>query len=368
MSSRIMVYVGTYTSPIKFGTGQILEGKGKGIYLFEFDLDKGELNHIQTLENVINPSYLVLDHKSSFLYAVNELKEYQGKACGSVSAFSVSPSNGTLAYINTQPTNGTDPCHVEIGENDNYIYVSNFMSGSVCVLPINDDGSLNPREQFIQHSGHSINPARQSSPHAHSLIFSPDGEFAFVPDLGLDKLMVYKVTKSLLAESGSSHFSTVPGSGPRHCVFHPTLNRCYLINELSCSISVLDYDGQGGFTEQQCVSSLPDGLNVPGNTCADVHLTPNGQFLYGSNRGHDSLITYYIDQKSGLLSYSGCQSCGGKIPRNFAIDPTGKYLLCANQDSDSIIVSEINYKDGSLSKVSEAMVPTPVCVRPYLFL
>jgi len=162
------------------------------------------------------------------------------------------------------------------------------------------------------------------------------------------------------------YFAVSPGSGPRHCAFHKSGRYCYLINELDCTILSLAYDSdKGGFCELQSVSSLPGGVVSPGNTCADVHITPDGRFLYGSNRGHDSLIIYGIDQESGMLTYVGCRPSEGSIPRNFAIDPTGRYLLCANQDSDNIVVFEIDGNTGTLGKVSEISIPTPVCVKPY---
>ena len=370
MSQTVRVYAGTYTCPIRFGTGQILEGKGEGIYLLELDPDSGQLSHIQTFAGIVNPSYLVLSKDHRFLYAVNELKEYKGAPSGSVSSFAVSPSDGALRFINTQATLGTDPCHVELSPDGAHVLVSNFMSGSVCVLPVRKDGSLAPSSQFIQHAGSSVNKNRQAGPHAHSLIFAPDGRFAFVPDLGIDKLVTYRIIsgEKPLGSAPVPHLAVTPGAGPRHCAFGPDGRYCYLINELDSTILTLRYNVQeGSFTMLQKVSSLPEGVSNKDNTCADVHITPNGAYLYGSNRGHDSLIIYSIDRDSGLLSYAGCQPCGGRTPRNFAIDPTGSCLLCANQDSDNIVVFSIDYASGALQKKSETTLPTPVCLRPYTF-
>ncbi len=367
MFNKIRFYVGTYTEPIKFGTGQIFIGKGEGIYLTELDLQTGYLKTIGISKDIVNPSYFVINKQNGFLYAVNELKQFEGKASGSVSSFKISRTTGELTFINMQPTGGTDPCHIEVNSQSTEIFVSNFMSGSICILPIRPDGSIGEPSQFIQHTGSSINPQRQSGPHAHSLIFSPDERYAFVPDLGLDKLMVYKTNSgsSPLAESGIPYFQTKPGAGPRHGVFNPTGKYFYLINELSCTILVLSYDSnRGGLTELQSVSSLPEGVDLTGNSCADIHITPNGEFLYGSNRGHNSLIIYGIDQQTGLLKYIGCQPCGGRIPRNFVLDPSGNFLLCANQDSDDITVFKIDQKTGLLKETSKCRIPTPVCVRP----
>jgi len=368
MSERMLVYIGTYTHPIKFGTGQILNSKGKGIYLLELDLKTGILTEVNVFTNIVNPSYLAINQKSGFLYAVNELKEYQSKPSGSVSAFKMSKSSGALTFINIQPTLGTDPCHVIVNAEGTHLFVSNFMSGSIAVFPINTDGSLSEARQFIQHIGSSVNPARQSGPHAHSLVFSPDGKYAFVPDLGIDKMMVYKTNTGTqpLVEAAVPYFKTQPGAGPRHCTFSPDGRFCYLINELDCTILVLAYDAKNGsFTELQAVSSLPEGVVVPGNSCADIHITPDGTYLYGSNRGHNSLIIYKIDKKTGKLEFVDCPPCGGKIPRNFAIEPTGNYLLCANQDSDTIVVFKIEHESGLLTEISKIEIPTPVCVKPF---
>ena len=367
MLHKTFVYVGTYTEPIKFGTGQIFEGKGEGIYLLELDLYTGVLNHLRTFADIKNPSYLAINKKNDYLYAVNELKEFQGKRSGSVSSYKISKSNGELTYVNIQPTNGTDPCHVEVNLEGTHIYVSNFMSGSVSVFPISPDGSIDKHSQFIQHEGSSVDPNRQSGPHAHSLVFSPDGKFVFVPDLGLDKLMIYKTDpgSQTLVKAAVPFFKTQPGAGPRHCTFTSSGEYCYLINELDCTILVLSYNKKNGsFVELQCLSSLPEGVSVPGNTCADIHITPDGTYLYGSNRGHNSLVIYRINERSGLLNYVGCQSCRGETPRSFAIDPTGSYLLCANQDSEDIIVFEIDAETGLLSEKSKINIPAPVCVKP----
>ncbi len=366
MKSNILVFIGTYTQPIKFGTGQILEGKGEGIYLFNLSLETGALTHMHTVTDAVNPSYLVLNKKNQCLYVVNELKEYNGKASGAVSSYSFSVADQTLQYINSQPTNSTDPCHVETSKDDAYIYVSNFMSGSISVFPLGTNGELKPMKQFIQHHGSSVNPVRQNGPHAHSVVFSPDHRYVFVPDLGLDKLMIYKINDNLLDEPKAAYYETFPGAGPRHCTFSPDGRYCYLINELNSSIEVLAYDqASAGLISLQIVSSLPEDVDGTDNTCADIHLTPDGKFLYGSNRGHNSLIIYQIDQNSGLLSYIDCTPCGGEIPRNFDIDPTGHYLLCANQDSDNITIFEIDPDIGLLKQTSKVTINTPVCVKAY---
>lgn len=366
MTQKTQVYVGTYTHPIKFGTGQILDSKGKGIYLLELNPDDGRLENKEVFTGIVNPSYLVISQSKKFLYAVNELKEYEGQASGSVSAFKISEVDGAITLINRQPTNGTDPCHVILSPEGKHLFVSNYMSGSIAVYPILEDGSIGGMCQFFQHVGSSVNTARQSGPHAHALVFSPDGRFAFVPDLGIDRLMIYQITggEEPLKPAAVPYYQTRPGAGPRHCEFSQDGQYCYLINELNSTISVLAYDSSNGcFSEVQVASSLPESLSIPGNTCADIHLTPDGGYLYGSNRGHNSLVVYRVEKESGKLIYIDCQPCGGEIPRNFAIDPSGHYLLCANQDSDNIVTFGIDESTGLLTRLSEITVHTPVCVK-----
>ena len=357
------IYAGTYSRPILFGTGEVLEGKGRGIYRLLLDLDTGELRHEGEPVEADNPSYLCLSPDGNFLYSVNELKEYQGQPGGGVSAYRIRREDGSLDFLGSRPTLGTDPCHVSVNSGGTHVFVSNFMSGSVCVYPVMADGSLAPHSQLIQHQGSSVDPARHKGPHAHSLILSPDERFAFVPDLGTDHLAAYRTDFERSLLSPSADFCALPGSGPRFCEFHRNGRFCYLINELSSTISLLYYDGNGGFTLKQTVDTVPQGCKT-GNICADLHLTPDGRFLYGSNRGHDSLSVYRVDPDSGTLSWLDNIPCGGRTPRNFAVDPAGRYLIVANQDSDNILTFHIDPSDGSLTRAWELACPTPVCVKP----
>lgn len=365
MHKDLLIYVGTYTQPIKFGTGQILNGKGKGIYRLKFNLDTGELVNGGEVKEAVNPSYLAIDKTGNFLYAVNELKEYEGKESGSVSSYKIDPETFDLTYLNTRATGGTDPCHVTVNDANTHVFVSNFMSGSVCVFPIEKDGSLGEASDFIQHTGSSIDTVRQSSPHAHSLSFDKDNKRAFVPDLGTDKIMIYKTDfiNGKLIPNEIPWYKANPGDGPRHCEFRE--NFCYVINELSCTISVLSYNPENGSLTK--IQEVPT-VTVPfegENTCADIHITPDGKFLYGSNRGHDSIVIYSIDEKAGFLEYVDIEPSGGRTPRNFAIDPTGNYALICNQDTDNIVVFRIDQKSGKLTKLSDYPIPTPVCVKFY---
>ncbi|GHS96189.1 3-carboxymuconate cyclase [Synergistales bacterium] len=368
MSKELFVYIGSYTQPILFGNGNVLNGKGEGIYIYKMNTDTGELSHVSTTRNVPNPSYLVLSPDGKFLYCVNELKEYEGRLSGAASAFAVYPG-GELRFLNRLATEGADPCHVNINGcvsgKSTHVTVTNFTSGSVCVFPITLDGFLGEPSRFFQHEGKSVNPTRQKGPHAHSLIFDKDEKYAFVPDLGIDKIVLYKTEFEGrgLAISESS-FDSAPGSGPRHCVFHPSGRHCYAINELDISVSVMDYDGAGGLVHRQTISLVPDGTDKSGSIGADIHISALGTAVYASVRGLDTLYILNVEP-TGLLSLQGTVPSGGKTPRNFALTPDGKYLIAANQDTDNLVVFKIEASTGDLKKLLEVQVPTPVCVRTY---
>jgi 6-phosphogluconolactonase len=297
------------------------------------------------------------------------LKEYEGLKSGSVSAFILDADTKDLRLINRQPTQGADPCHVCLNNDETHVFVSNFMSGSICVFPIREDGGLGQASQFIQHDGRSVNPERQAGPHAHSIAFDVKNRFAFVPDLGMDKVVVYgfDVANGTLSSGKAKNFMTTPGAGPRHLEFHPNGRFAYLINELSSEILVLRHDSETGVQQLlQTVSTVPSSFHED-NACADIYIPVYGKFVYGSNRGHDSLAVYRIDETTGFLSYVYHQKTGGKTPRNFCIDPEGQFLLVANQDSNTVISYRIDTATGKLEQVASISIPTPVCVKFAIF-
>jgi 6-phosphogluconolactonase len=366
MEKKMLVFVGTYTDPILFGTGKILQGKGEGIYVYCLDQSSGSLEFVAKTTGVTNPSYLAFDATQKFLYVVNELKTYEGKPTGTVSAFAVDPTTAKLDFLNRQLTHGTDPCHVLVDEQRKHVFVANFMSGSVCVLPVGDDGSLGEASDFVQHQGSSINPVRQKGPHAHSVTLDKSSRFAFVPDLGLDKLMIYRFDpkRGKLEPNAVPWIKMKPGAGPRHLSFHPGGRFAYLVNELDSTVAVLSYDGRAGtFEHLQTVPTLPEGFGGE-STCADIQVASSGTFVYASNRGHDSIVIYRIDPLAGRLTYVGHEPTQGKTPRSFGIDPTGNFLLAANQDSDSVVSFRIDANSGRLQPTGHVtQVPTPVCVK-----
>lgn len=367
MSIENLIYVGTYSEPIRFGTGQVLEGKGKGIYCFRFDSAGNRLDLRSIKTGVRNPSYLAFDAARRFLYCVNEFKEYEGKPSGSVSAFRIDPGTGELTFLNTRPSHGTDPCHVTVDRSGKFVLVANFASGSVAVLEILPDGSLGEETDFKQHRGSSLDPARQAGPHAHSVVFDATGRIAYVADLGLDAVVIYRfdTTRGKLTPAEVPPYKAKPGAGPRQLVLHPRGKYAYVINELASTMTALTFDAEtGALAAMQTLSTLPAGGFNGVNSGAEVQITPDGRFLYGSNRGHNSIVIYAIDAATGRLTPVGHESTQGRIPRHFEVDPTGKLLIVANQDTDNLVMFDIDPATGKLHpKGITATAGTPICVR-----
>ena len=368
MEEKLLVYVGTYTDPILFGTGQVLKGKGEGIYLFEMEIESVAARLIWKKTGVTNPSFLDLSPSRCFLYAVNELKEYEGAKTGTISAFALDAEGRAPSLLNRKPTAGTDPCHVAVDPSGKYAVVTNYMSGSVCVFPLLADGSLGDASDFHQHRGSSVNPARQSGPHAHSAVFDHDNAHVFVSDLGTDELVVYGWDRGRgkLERQDDRCYKAEPGSGPRHLVLHPHASFAYLVNELDSTVGALSWDADhSSFKKIQTISTLPSDYTGT-SSCADLHVSPSGNFLYASNRGHDSIVAFRIGSGTGKLETLGHFHSGGRTPRSFDIDPRGRILLVANQDTDNIVVFRIDRDRGTIQATGEEIkVPTPVCVRIY---
>jgi len=366
MKPATLVFVGTYTEPILFGTGQVLVGKGGGIHSFIFDAQAGTLTPHLVTKGVRNPSYLCLNCEGTHLYCVNEYKEHEGQASGGVSAFRIEPDTGGLIWLNTRPSHGTDPCHLVIDPTGRHLLIANFASGSTCVLPILADGSLGAESDWVQHEGSSVHPVRQSGPHAHAVAFSPDGCFAYVPDLGMDEVVIFAfdAVAGTLEHADLPRVRCRPGAGPRQVVMHPRGGFAYLINELDSTMTAYAHDpATGGLAELQTLSTLPEGFEGP-TSCAEVQITPDGRFLYGSNRGHNTLAIFAIDPATGELTALGWQSTGGAVPRNFQIDPSGRFICVANQDSDNLVVFRLDPQTGALTRFGTvAEVGTPICVR-----
>jgi 6-phosphogluconolactonase len=356
----VTVYVGTYTK----GT------ESKGIYRFTLDLASGQLTPAGEPAAAVNPSFLAFHPNGRFLYSVSEISDFEkvDKGAGAVSAFAIDAKTGALTLLNHQSSKGSGPCHLSVDGGGKHVLVANYGGGSVAVLPIEKDGTLKPAVTFLQHLGSGANPKRQAGPHAHSINLDRANRHAFVADLGLDKLFVYTygANKGELLPQEPQSFKTAPGAGPRHVAVSPDGEFVYVINEMTLTVTALSYeDDNGSLKEVQTVSTLPEGTPASSDySTAEVVISPDGKFLYGSNRGHDSLAIFARDKSSGKLSLVGHQPTLGKTPRNFAIDPTGQYLLAANQNSDTIAVFKIDRATGKLTPAgSPISVPRPVCIR-----
>lgn len=354
-AAAVRVYVGTYTG-----------ADSKGIYVFEFDTTDGVPGEARLAAETVNPSFLAIDPTQRFLYAVSEVDAFQGQKGGAVSAFKIDAKTGQLAPLSTEPTGGSGPCHLVVDAAGKNVLAANYGGGSVAVLPIGADGRLGPRSGFAQHKGSSVNKDRQKEPHAHSVNLDPTNQFAFVADLGLDKVLVYRFEPSggTITPNTPAAALLPPGAGPRHFTFHPSGKIAYVINELNSTVNAWTYDPERGvLSPLQAISTLPVGFKGA-NYPADIHAHRSGKFLYGSNRGHDSIVVYRIDPATGKLTYVENQSNSIKNPRNFSIDPTGTFLLVANQDADSIVVFRIDPTTGALKPTGQSVkVPKPVCIK-----
>jgi len=347
-----LVFVGTYT-----------DGPAEGIYLLRLDSHTGELTHTGQVTPAPDPAFLAIHPGGRFLYSVNEM--LSRKLDPTVSAYSIAPGSGKLTFLNRLAAGGTLPCHLAVDSSGKNVLVSNYGGANVAVLRVAEDGRLSERSALKQHKGSSVH-ARQEGPHPHCVTLDPANRFAFVADLGLDRVVTYAFdAESGTLRPGAVPFATTePGAGPRHLSFGPNGRFAYLINELTSTITVFLYDPEAGDLEaKQTVAALPVGYRGR-STTAEIEIHPSGRFLYGSNRGHDSIVVFAIDEETGTLTYVEHEKTQGKTPRNFGIDPTGRFLLAANENSDTIVVFRIDSKTGELHPTGHvAQVPRPVCVK-----
>ncbi len=356
-AQRYRMYVGTYTGP-----------KSQGIHGFTLDAHSGSVDSLGLVATAKDPTFLAVHPNGKSLYAANEVGEWNGAPGGYVSAYRIDAASGHLSLLNEQSSVGPGPCHLSVDRTGQCVLVANYGGGSVCVLPLNADGSLRPHSAFVQHTGSSINPARQKAPHAHSFNVSPDNRFAFAADLGLDRIVVYRLAanEGRITPNDPPYAVLTPGSGPRHFAFHPGGGSAFVINEMTCTLTAFRYDAaRGVLTETQTVSTLPPGeIKRPEFSTAEVVVHPAGRFVYGSNRGHHSIVVFAIEPGTGRLRWIQNESTQGKTPRNFAIDPSGRWLFAENQDSDSIFQYRIDLSTGRLSPTGKRWeVGSPVCIR-----
>lgn len=342
-----MLYVGTYS-----------RRGSEGLYALDFEADTGALRVIAPLANLHNPSFLALRPRGGCLYSVCE-----GEPEGAVAALVLSGARASV--LNQQSTLGAGPCHVAIDPTGRWVVAANYGSGSVTLFPVLPDGHLAPACDHHQHQGTGPVTSRQAGPHAHSATFDPRGRFLIAADLGTDRLLIYRLEadEGKLVPHDPPEVVVAPGAGPRHFAFHPTGPWAYLINELDNTVIAYRWDGAAGtLTPLQTLSTLPpdfDGTSY----CADIHVHPSGRFLYGTNRGHDSLAVFAVDPGTGLLTVLGHVPTGGEHPRNFALSPDGCWLLVANQDSDNLVVFAVSEDGARLTPTGQVLsLPAPTCV------
>lgn len=353
--NKEILYAGTF-----FGTGS------EGIYVFEFDRAKGKLTWIQTMPTLESPTFLEVHPSGKFLYAVNRGPVEEMQNSGSVSAFSIDGKTGKLTLLNQRPSYGNGPCHISIDQTGKWAFISNYQEGNFVVMSLFDDGLVGSSAGARKHLGNSVNEERQEKPHVHSAVVAPDNEFILVSDLGTDQIHSYKLDHANgRIDDGATPFLKVkPGSGPRHLAFHPNGRYAYSAEELTSTVAVMEYDKATGALTMKADSivSLPATFKGD-NTAADIHVHPNGKFLYLSNRGHNALAIFSIDP-SGMIKLIGQQDTKGKIPRNFLIDLKGEFVWVANQDSNNIVTFRVNPGTGKLQFVSDATgIPSPVCLK-----
>jgi len=353
---RNLAYIGTHTND-----------PHEGIHVFELDGASGELKARGIVGEVGNPFFLALDPRREFLYAANAVDRVQGQDGGGVRVFRIQQDTGMLSPINQQPSQGATPCYVSVPRNRTCVLVANDNTGNVAALPIRPSGELAPASCTIQHEGSSKDPARQEGPHVHSIVLDPAERYAFAADLGTDQVRVYQLDAAAAQLTPSVEQPVVPiapGSGPRHLVFDADARHAYLINELGNTLTVFDYDADRGMlTEKQTVSTLPPGFTGT-SYCADVCLHPSGGFLYGTNRGHDSIAAYAVDPASGTLSLMEIVDSEGNFPWNLSIDPSGRFIVVCNQGEDDVAVFRMDPDSGRLRFTGHKVhVPKPVCVR-----
>lgn len=348
-SPLLRVFVGTYT-----GAGS------RGIYKVELDASTGAVVEGPALAAPSkNPSFLVVHPNGRFLYAVNETG-----GAGAVSAFSVDRDSGALSFLNQQPSGGADPCHLAVDAEGRNVVVANYTSGSVGVLPVASDGSVRPATSVRQLTGSGPNKGRQAGPHAHGVFFDPSKRFLLTADLGSDRILVerYDPATGTSEPGGPGSVSLEPGSGPRHLAWHPSGRALYVLSELLSTVSAFHWNAaSGSLSSFQRISSLPSGYSGT-NTAAEIAVSPDGRFVYASNRGDDALTVFSADA-GRKLAFVGRVPTGGRTPRHFAIDPSGRWLIAANQGSSSVVVFRLDPATGVPAPVGAPIaVPEPVCI------
>jgi 6-phosphogluconolactonase len=338
-------------------------GDEGAIHAYRLNSMTGQLKLVHRTTDVENPFFMTVSHDQKFLYSIHA-QAFGGKDHEEIAAYAIEGRTGRLKLLNRQSALGSASCYLDVDATGKTVVVANYSTGSVASLPVNKDGSLGKSTSFIQHAGSSVDPKRQKAPYAHSIVVSPDNRFAFAADLGIDKILSYRLDPrtARLTPNTPPSAKTPPGAGPRHLTFDPSGKHVYVINELKNSVTVFDYAAKTGtLTQRQTISTLPDDFDGVSH-CADLKITPDGRFLYGTNRGHDSIAAYRIGDDGQVTLLSITPSLG-KGPQNLLITPDGRLLLCANMPGNNVAVFRINPKTGQLTSVGKPTdMPMPSCI------
>lgn len=353
--SSYLVYIGTYTN----------HGKSQGIYSYRFQPATGELIPMGLAAETPNPTFLAVSPDHRFLYAANEISNFEGQKAGSISAFSINAATGRLTLLNSVSSRGAGPCYVSVDKTGKCVMAANYGSGSIASYPVKEDGSLGAASSFIQHKGSGPDKKRQEGPHAHYINVSPDNRFAIVADLGLDEVLVYRLdaAQATLTPNDFPYAKVDPGAGPRHFAFAPNGRFGYVVDEMASTVTAFSWDAaKGELRNLQVASTLPKGFSGE-NSGAEIAIPPNGKFLYTSNRGNDSIAIFSVNAGKGTIKLIGNVSTQGKTPRFFGLDPTGRYLFAANQDTDNVVLFHVSPKTGGLTPTGKSVsLGSPVCV------
>jgi 6-phosphogluconolactonase len=353
---KYLVYIGTYTDKAS---------ASRGIYAYRYDSASGQFVSLGLATEAKNPSFLAVHSNGGFVYAVNEVGDYQGQRSGGVSAFRVDRDSGRLTFLNGVASRGADPCYISFDKTGHYALVANYTGGSVATFPVSENGRLGQASAFVQETGSSVNRERQESAHAHWIEVTPDNHFALAADLGTDQVRVYRfdAKKGSLTPSQPPFAKLMPGSGPRHVALSRDGKFVYVLSELKSTVSAFKYDPKlGTLLALQTISALPEEFSGK-NDAAELVMHPSGKFIYASNRGEDAIAVFKLDSEKGTLTPIEHVPTRGKTPRNIAVDPTGSILLAANQDSNNIVIFKIDSATGRLASTGQKLeVPSPVCI------
>jgi 6-phosphogluconolactonase len=350
---KVHLLVGTYTN-----------GKSEGIYVYDFDTTNANNKFVSSIKSS-NPSFLAVSPNKKFVYAVNEDGDSLNNG-GAVSAYSYNKNKGILQYINQQKSGGNHPCYITSSNNGKWVITANYSGGSFAVMQVQKDGGIATAKIIVQHTGKSVNSSRQEKAHVHTTVFTNDNKYLLVADLGMDKVFTYPfdVATGEISKNEVKTTSVIGGAGPRHLAIHPSQKFVYLTQELNGTIGAFSLNNNGELKLLQTISAVPEGYTGSFGG-ADIHVSPDGKFLYASNRGEsNSIAIYSIDNASGILTSIGHQSTFGGKPRNFNFDPSGNFLLVANQETDNIVIFSINHQTGLLTNTGKRInVPAPVCIQ-----